>query len=306
MNYRFHRAAALAVAVALSACTHAPTPASHPTSTVTAAPVGATAKLAIAPPVTDAATSAAISAILAGHGRSESNRARDSSRHPLETLQFFGIRANMTVMEVWPGGSGWYAEILAPLLREQGRYIAAEHDPLSSAYAKENVRALTEKFQASPEVYGRAEIVALQAPNALSPVAPGSVDMILTFRNLHNWLARPDATQTVLAAMYAALKPGGILGIVDHRADPMAPVDPVAKLGYVNEHYAIELAEQAGFEFLGASDINANPKDTKDYDQGVWTLPPTYRLGDKDRDRYTAIGESDRFTLRFRKPLARR
>jgi predicted methyltransferase len=209
----------------------------------------------------------------------------------------------MTVMEVWPGGNGWYAEILAPLLRDHGRYIAAEHDPLASPYAQENVRALKAKFDANPDAYRRAEITAMQAPSALAPVAPNTVDLVVTFRNLHNWLAKPDAASAMLRAIYAALKPGGTLGIVDHRADPNAAVDPQAKLGYVNERFAIELIQQAGFEFVGASEINANPRDTRDYEQGVWVLPPTYRLGDKDRERYSAIGESDRFTLRFRKPL---
>ena len=195
------------------------------------------------------------------------------------------------------------SEILAPLLRDHGRYIAAEHDPLASAYAQDNVRALKAKFEANPEVYQRAEITAIQFPSALAPVGPNSVDMVVTFRNLHNWVAKPDAAPAMLKAIYAALKPGGTLGIVDHRADPNAPVDPAAKLGYVNERFAIELIQQAGFEYVGSSEINANPRDTRDYEQGVWTLPPTYRLGDKDRDRYTAIGESDRFTLRFRKPI---
>ena len=209
-------------------------------------------------------------------------------------------------MEVWPGGSGWYAEILAPLLKDHGRYLAAEHDPVpESAYAREYVRALRAKFDAMPDVYGKAQIVALQAPTALAPVPPGSVDLVVSFRNLHNWMARPGHAEAMLRAIYTALKPGGTLGLVDHRADRNAPVDPLAKLGYVNEFYAIELAEKAGFEFVGSSEINANPNDTHDWDQGVWTLPPTLRLGDKDRDRYVAVGESDRFTLRFRKPLAR-
>jgi len=302
MYRRLGRTAAFALALAVAACTHTPAP-TAPVSNVALPSAKPETKTPTALLATDAATLSALDKILASNARSDVNRARDAARHPRETLQFFGIRSTMTVMEIWPGGSGWYAEILAPLLREHGRYIAAEHDPLSSAYAKDNVRALTAKFAASPELYSKAEIVALQAPNALSPIANNSVDLVLTFRNLHNWLARPETTPAMLKAIYAALKPGGILGIVDHRADPMAPVDPLAKLGYVNEHFAIELMEQAGFEFVGSSDVNTNSNDTRDYDQGVWTLPPTYRLGDKDRERYTLIGESDRFTLRFRKPL---
>jgi predicted methyltransferase len=302
MNLHPLRIGATVILAALSACTHSPAP----STPVKSAEVHATVvrKPSTKPPVSDAATLMALDAMLANPSRTEANRARDVARHPRETLEFFGLRQEMTVMEIWPGGGGWYAEVLAPLLREHGRYIAAEHDPLSSSYAQENVRALKAKFAATPAIYNRAEIVALQAPNALTPVPSGTVDMAVTFRNLHNWLAKPEATPAMLKAIYAALKPGGILGIVDHRADPMAPVDTSAKLGYVNEHYAIQLAEQAGFEFLGSSDVNANPRDTRDYEQGVWTLPPTYRLGDKDRDRYAAIGESDRFTLRFRKPLS--
>ena len=253
--------------------------------------------------VSDEQSLAALDKAIADPLRSAAHRMRDTARHPRETLAFFGLRTDMTVMEIWPGGNGWYAEILAPLLRDHGRYIAAEHDPLASTYAQDNVRALKAKFEANPEVYQRAEITAIQAPSALTPVAPNSVDLVVTFRNLHNWLAKPDAAPAMLKAIYASLKPGGTFGIVDHRADPNAVVDPAAKLGYVNEHYAIELIQQAGFEYVGASEINANPRDTRDYEQGVWTLPPTYRLGDKDRERYTAIGESDRFTLRFRKPL---
>ena len=292
---------ALTFALIVSACVHGPSPA--PTAAMPKPAQAPISPINTAAPASDLPTLAAIDQAIKGTARSDSNKARDAARHPRATLEFFGLRADMTVMEVWPGASGWYAEILAPVLHDHGHYIAAERDPESSAYAKENVRALRAKFNAAPDVYDQTEIVALQAPNALTPVAPGSVDLVLSFRNLHNWLWRADGAPAMLKAMYAALKPGGILGLVDHRADPMAPLDPSAKLGYVNEHFAIELAEQAGFEFMGTSEVNANPRDTHDYDQGVWTLPPTYRLGDKDRDRYTTIGESDRFTLRFRKPL---
>jgi len=293
---------ALMLLATLGACTHAPAPTG--VAKPTAQAVAPSPRKAEAPPESDAVTLAALDSALSSPARSQASRARDTARHPRETLTFFGLRSDMTVMEVWPGGNGWYAEILAPLLQAHGRYIAAEHDPQSSAYAQETVRALQSKFDAAPDLYGKVQLVALQAPAMLAPVPPNSVDLVLTFRNLHNWLWKPDAAPAMLKAMFTALKPGGVLGIVDHRADPMAPLDPSAKLGYVNEHFAIQLAEQAGFEFLGASEINANPRDTRDYEQGVWTLPPTYRLGDKDRDRYTAIGESDRFTLRFRKPLS--
>ena len=147
-------------------------------------------------------------------------------------------------------------------------------------------------------------MVALHYPTAMQPVPPGSVDMVLTFRNIHNWMPR-DAAKPMLEAMFTALRPGGILGVVEHRGATDKPQDPQARSGYVREDYAIELIESVGFTLIGRSEVKANPADTKDYDQGVWTLPPTLRLGDVDRARYLAIGESDRFTLRFEKPAAK-
>ena len=265
------------------------------------APSGSTAL-----PSSDAATLAALDRVIAGRHRSEANRSRDVYRHPKETLAFFGVRQDMTVMEVWPGASGWYTEVLAPLLKEHGRYIAAGLDVKSDAkFSQDSVRSFQAKLAPNPELYDKVEVAALEYPSALAPVPPASVDLIVTFRNLHNWLARDGAAPAMLAAMYAALKPGGVLGLVDHRADPASPVDPKAKAGYVNQGFAIDLLERAGFEFIGSSEVNANPRDNHDHEVGVWTLPPTWRLGDRDRDKYAAIGESDRFTLRFRKPLAR-
>ena len=255
------------------------------------------------PAVTDAATSAALDRVLAGSHRPEANRARDQYRHPKETLEFFGLRQDMAVMEVWPGAGGWWTEILAPVLRDQGRYYAGQWDPDSqSKYVQDGLKAYQAKLAAHPELYDRVQMTALQAPGKLSPVPPGTLDLVLTFRNLHNWLGRDQALD-MLRAMHTALKPGGILGVKDHRADPALPVDPKGTNGYMNEQFAIDLAVQAGFELIGKSEINANPNDTKNWEQGVWTLPPVLRLGDKDREKYLAIGESDRFTLRFRKPL---
>lgn len=263
------------------------------------------AAAASAPPVSDEATLATLDRVLGGSHRSEQNRARDAWRHPKETLQFFGFRQDMTVMEVWPGGGGWYLEILAPALRERGRYIAASWDPKSgSKYVQENAKKLADKLAARPEMYDKATVTALQHPDELKPVAEGSVDMVLTFRNVHSWMGN-DGAGPMFKAMYAALKPGGILGVVEHRAKDDAPQDPKAKSGYVRTDYVVDLARQAGFELIGESEINANPKDTKDYPNGVWSLPPTLRGGDADRDKYVAIGESDRMTLRFRKPEAR-
>jgi predicted methyltransferase len=251
----------------------------------------------------EAATAAALDQVLAGPQRTSANRARDPYRHPKETLLFFGLRDDMTVLEVWPGAGGWWTEILAPLLAPHGRYIAAGFDPKSdNKYIQDGLKAFQAKLDGDPAGYGKVVVTSLQAPNALSPVPPESVDLVLTFRNFHNWLGSGNA-EAMLKAMYDALKPGGILGVEDHRAAPGAPIDPQVQSGYVNEQLTIDLIRKAGFEYLGSSEINANPKDTKDYEMGVWTLPPTYRLGDKDRARYAEIGESDRFTLKFRKPL---
>ncbi|MBP6513939.1 MAG: class I SAM-dependent methyltransferase [Steroidobacteraceae bacterium] len=255
-------------------------------------------------PASDAATLAALDAALAGDHRAQANKARDAYRHPKETLAFFGLRQDMTVMEIWPGAGGWYTEVIAPVVRDKGRYIAAGWDAkLDNKFIQDGVKAYQAKLDARPDVFGKVQVTALQFPTAMQPVPAGSVDMVVTFRNIHNWMGRDSAKQ-MFEAMFAALKPGGILGVVEHRAGTTAPQDPKAASGYVREDYAIELAKSVGFEFVAASEINANPKDTKDYDQGVWTLPPTLRLGDRDRDRFLAIGESDRFTLRFRKPAA--
>jgi predicted methyltransferase len=240
----------------------------------------------------------ALDQALAAPYRSAENRARDAYRHPRETLQFFGLRPDMTAVEVWPGG-GWYTEILAPLLKDQGRLYAAHLDPASSEYARRTVDGFRAKLAARPDLYDKVVVTALAAPPARSEIAPaGSADMVVTFRNLHNWMMF-GWQREAFAAIHAALKPGGVLGVVEHRADPGRPQDPKAASGYVPEQYAIELIESVGFRLVGRSEVNANPKDTKDYEKGVWTLPPTFAAGAKDRERYAAIGESDRFTLKF-------
>lgn len=288
----------LVVALSLSLTSCAGRPARSAVKAPDAAATAAQPEL----PVTDAATVAAIDAALAGDHRLESNRARDQYRHPRETLTFFGLHRDMTVLEIWPGPAGWYTEILAPVLRERGRYIAAQWDPdIKVQYFQDGLRAFRTKLESRPDVYDRVEVTALQVPNAMKPVPNGSVDLVLTFRNIHNWMSRDEA-RMYFEAMFAALRPGGILGVVEHRAPDTRPQDPRARDGYVREDYAIELIEGTGFRLLARSEVNANPRDTKDYDQGVWTLPPSLRLGERDRDRYLAIGESDRFTLKFQKP----
>lgn len=244
-----------------------------------------------------------LDALIAGPQRTEANRLRDPYRHPAATLRFFGIEDTMTVVEVWPGGAGWWTEILAPYLAAQGRYYAALPNPAASGEAARGNAAFAKKLAASPALYGKVVVTTMDGDHdAIAP--PDSADLILTFRNLHDWMAQGTA-DAALAAIYRALKPGGIFGVTDHRGAPDKPQDPKAKSGYVREDYAIALIERAGFKFVAKSEINTNPKDTKDYPAGVWSLPPTLRLGAKDRAKYLAIGESDRFTLKFVKPKTR-
>lgn len=243
---------------------------------------------------------------LDGSWRSPENRARDQYRHPRQTLEFFGVRANASVIEITPGGGAWYGEILAPWLKDSGQYIAANVDSskvpaASQAYFSREQQAQAKKFAADPERYGKARIV------AFNPAAPefgpaNSTDFVLTFRNVHNWVAAHNEVQA-FKAMFAVLKPGGVLGVIDHRAPAGRSLDAkLMETGYLPEDYVIGLAQQAGFKLAAKSEINANPKDSKDHAQGVWTLPPTYALGEQDKQKYAAIGESDRFTLRFVKP----
>ncbi len=245
----------------------------------------------------DSEARAAIQAAVQGDHRSSENRARDKYRHPVETLAFFGLEPDMTVVELWPGG-GWYTEILAPVLKEKGTLYAASWDPsLDSEYVQTNLAKYRKKI-ADTGVYGDVKLTVLgRGKTDIAP--PGSADLVLTFRNLHNW-RRDGFVADVFAAAYEALKPGGVFGVVEHRADPASPPGPDDRSGYFSEARAIELAEAAGFELVARSDVNDNPKDTKDYENGVWTLPPSLRDGPDPK--YLAIGESDRFTLKFRKP----
>jgi predicted methyltransferase len=246
----------------------------------------------------DAASLEDLRAAAESDHRSADHRVRNDTRHPAETLAFFGIRDDMAVVELSPGG-GWYTEILAPFLRDNGTLYAANYDPESeSEYYRRNSKAFLDKLAADPARYDRVIPTIFDPPAKLAAAPPGSADMVLTFRNVHNWMDE-GSEAAAFSAMHTALKPGGILGIVQHRQDPAVTQDPKADSGYVREDYVIALAEAAGFELVARSDINANPKDTKDYPEGVWTLPPTYELDDVDRDKYRAIGESDRMTLKF-------
>ncbi len=243
------------------------------------------------------ATDAALQAAIANPKRTEAFVKRDAARHPLQELEFFGLQPGMTVVEVVPG-RGYWTEILAPYLKEQGTYYVAVPRPKDPE--AEASDAFRKKLAADPDTYGRIKLREL-GPDHTSVAPAGSADLILTFRNLHNWMNAGYAS-AALEGFYRALKPGGVLGIEEHRARNDVPQDPKAENGYVRQDYAIELVKKAGFEFVGSSEINANPRDTKDWPEGVWTLPPALVLKDKDRDKYIAIGEADNFVLKFRKP----
>ena len=243
----------------------------------------------------------ALQAALAAPSRTPGNVARDRYRHPLETLAFFGVRASDTVVEIWPSG-GWYTEILAPYLRRGGgTYYAAS----MGANGNNGVRRM---MAATPDLYGAIRPVAFPAFEATETRVPdGSADVVLTFRNVHNWQMGYQRNSQPYSAeafrqMYRMLKPGGTLGIVDHRLPESAPAERERSSGYLKVSTIRRLAEEAGFRYVGASEVNANPRDTADWPNGVWTLPPSLRLGAQDRERYLAIGESDRMTLKFVRP----
>jgi predicted methyltransferase len=247
------------------------------------------------------AADAALAALIASPDRTPANSARDAFRHPEATLDFFGVKPDSVAVEILPGSGGYWTEILAPYLKESGHYVAAVGDPQStSSEAQQDIAGFNARFVAAPDRYGAVQVTSFNG-DKYPIAAPGSADFVLTFRNIHNWMAAGDAPEA-FAAFFKALKPGGVLGLEEHRGRPDQPQDPLAKSGYVREDFAIALAEAAGFKLLATSEINANPKDTKDYSVGVWALPPTYRLKDVDREKYAAIGESDRFTLKFIKP----
>jgi predicted methyltransferase len=248
----------------------------------------------------DADARKALEQAVAAPHRSEANRARDPYRHPVETLGFFGVEPDDTVVEIWPGG-GWYTEILAPYLAEKGKLIVA---PAAGRQSE----GLAKRLDADPAVFGKVERANFPAVLGGTGVAPGTADAVLTFRNVHNWGAgynhpeKKPYSEEAFAELFAMLKPGGVLGIVDHRLPEDADADREKTSGYIKVSTVRALAERAGFEFVGASEVNANPKDTADWPDGVWTLPPVLAKGDADREKYLAIGESDRMTLKFVKP----
>jgi predicted methyltransferase len=235
--------------------------------------------------------------------RSEKNKQRDQYRHPKETLSFFGIEPGMTVVEIAPGG-GWYTEILSPLLGKDGKLYAAHYDPNSTIeYYRNSREKFSNKIASDAEQYSNVEITVFQPPELFDIAPENSADAVVTFRNVHNWLrGGREATVDSFKEMYEVLKPGGVLGVVEHRLSKDMKQDEKASSGYMHQDFVISVAQEAGFKLVATSEINANPNDTADHPKGVWTLPPGLRLGDEDKEKYLSIGESDRMTLKFVKP----
>jgi predicted methyltransferase len=256
------------------------------------------ATMAATPLIAQAADEALAKAIASPH-RTPAFVERDNYRHPQEELEFFGIRPDMTVVEISPGG-GYWTEILAPYLYEKGTLYTAITPRTANERAAKYYDNWKKKVADHPAIYGKVKISELGG-GTFSPAPEGSADMVVTFRNVHNWMGNGVADQ-VFASFYKALKPGGVLGVEEHRANIDKPQDPKATSGYVREDYTIALAEKAGFKLVGKSELLANPKDTKDWPNGVWTLPPSLALGEQDREKYLAIGEADNFLLKFVKP----
>jgi predicted methyltransferase len=246
---------------------------------------------------------ASVERAMNGAHRSDSQVARNQYRHPVGTLEFFGLEKDMSVLEIWPG-SGWYTEILAPVLRENGHFAVASWDQSiegQASYRYELPGEMLAKFEANPKIYDKVEVIPYSPPESASLGEANNFDMVLTFRNVHGWYNSGTA-QAIFNEFARVLKLGGVLGVVQHRATHGTDPAETAPAGYVSEQTVIAFAKAAGLELDARSEANANPKDTRDYEEGVWTLPPGFTLGEMDREKYAAIGESDRMTLRFRKP----
>ena len=277
------------------------TTAKHPHSwllTRRAALAHAASFAAIGPALAQQSPADRLSAALEGANRSPNNRARDRWRAPRDVITFLDIKPDATVVEILPGSVGYWLEILAPYLRDGGKYVAAGRgeDETRPSYIADHDKLLA-KLAADPASYGKVQVTRFN-PTTRYAAPAGSADYVLTFRNLHNWIDRKQI-DGALEAFHKALKPGGVLGVSDHRARTDMSQDAQMNTGYIRQDYAVALIEKAGFKLTGTSEAKANPKDTKDHPAGVWTLPPSYRLGDKDREKYAAIGESDRFLLKF-------
>ncbi len=245
-----------------------------------------------------AAPDGAIAAAVAAPTRTPANVARDAARHPAETLAFFGVKPGDTIVELWPGG-GWYTEILAPLTQSGGGTLYA------AAPWERGLNTIRKWQEAKPDAYGAVKLAEFPATGAGPKVPDGSADVVLTFRNVHNWrFGGMDKTAEAFQQIYAMLKPGGVLGVVDHRLPEAMDSALEEKSGYMKRSSIVAFAEAAGFELAGESEVNANSRDTHDYEKGVWSLPPTLTNKDVDREKYVAIGESDRMTLKFVKPAS--
>ena len=245
-------------------------------------------------------TQEAVQHAMTGDHRSSKNIARNQYRHPAETLAFFNLKSDMSVVEIWPGG-GWYSEILAPVLKDNGQYYAAGFSLVAKRtpdWRKNYQRKFEEKLKQNPEVYSKTIVTDLSIPERTEIAPAGTADLVLTFRNVHNWM-KADYAQDVFNAMFKAVKHGGYLGVIEHRAKPGTSLEDMITSGYVTEDHVIKLAEAAGFKLDAKSEINANAKDSGQHPEGVWTLPPSLRLGEKDQAKYLTIGESDRMTLKF-------
>lgn len=295
-------ALAFAATLALAACSPASEEATPAADTAATAEAPAPAAEPAVEPAADP-----MDAILAGDWRDPANSARDAWRHPRETLAFFGVGPSQAVVEISPGG-GWYTELLAPLAQGKGRYVGVINDPAKSGneraqqyYANANTK-LREKLAARADVYGNATLVEID-PNAPVLGEPASADVVLTFRNVHNWVMAGNEA-AMFKSFFDVLRPGGVLGVVEHRAAAGKTLEEVKTSGYLPEDYVIGLATAAGFVLEEKSEVNANPADTKDHPNGVWTLAPSNNHEEADKAKYAAIGESDRMTLRFVKPQA--
>ena len=228
---------------------------------------------------------------------------RDKYRNPKETLLFFGINKHMKVIELQPSGGnspgGWYTEILAPYLKSDGLLIAAHFNPKESEWRARMRRGFEERIKYNKD-FNKIQMSVLSMP-PVKLSEDNSADMVLTFRNLHNWL-KSGYLKNVFQVSFNALKSGGVFGIVEHRAPESFDISKMKTSGYVSESLAIKLATEVGFVLVDKSEINANIKDKKNHPNGVWTLPPTLKLKEKNKDKYLSIGESDRMTLKFIKP----